>query len=548
MHGAGCGHSAAPVQRSSVPEALRAPGRPLDAAVRTDMEARLGADFSDVRLHTGPTAQRSAAEIGARAYTSGSHVVLGAGGADRHTLAHELTHVIQQRQGPVAGTDRGDGLALSSPDDRFEKAAEENATRVLRDMPAGDRGGPGNTATAQQPAASPSLSSAPPVQRTLIWSKAGVNRTIRTLDEAAVIKDQKGKPANSPEFYGGSEMTWKKLLLGRPRDPKQKQLFRETMLNRLQQLIDDPDREVVLKNADKLQPELRAYDAQQKKDEADERLAAQVAAAPPVVEAAPVAGTSTSTPEIEAEVASLPEAAKKHFRTLRTSGRVFPQEALLRVARKASGTGEGQLFELQQAVAELNANPTGFIQMGPLSERAIESYLHGKLRAYEKLVAGPIAADLVVWKPVVQRENGSAEYGADFVQLKDIKFTSLKNEIAGAVNQLEGMNKSGLGARRDDRETTLLGDDYRGVIKIKLWDEIRNVRDIQSAAEAALRKSKYVHRVEIYDPSGQLAYEYDKPPGTVRRPAAALPTFGQGSGSGAGSVSAAASGSGSRGW
>ncbi|MFF0086991.1 DUF4157 domain-containing protein [Streptomyces canus] len=141
VHGAGCGHPAAvqrsseratpEVQRSSVPEVLRAPGRPLDTAVRTDMEARLGADFSDVRLHTGPTAQRSATEIGARAYTSGSHVVLGAGGTDRHTLAHELTHVIQQRSGPVAGTDDGTGLRVSDPSDRFERAAEANAARAM---------------------------------------------------------------------------------------------------------------------------------------------------------------------------------------------------------------------------------------------------------------------------------------------------------------------------------------------------------------------------------------------------------------------------------
>lgn len=81
-HGPSCGHhgsaDSAPVQRSSVPDVLRAAGQPLDGAVRTEMEARLGADFSDVRLHTGPTAQRSAAEVGARAYTSGSHVVIGA--------------------------------------------------------------------------------------------------------------------------------------------------------------------------------------------------------------------------------------------------------------------------------------------------------------------------------------------------------------------------------------------------------------------------------------------------------------------------------------
>ncbi|MEU3373933.1 DUF4157 domain-containing protein [Streptomyces sp. NPDC006660] len=121
----------APVQRSSVHEVLRGPGRPLDSDVRADMESRLGADFGDVRVHNDVTAQRSAAEIGARAYTSGSHVVVGRGGADRHTLAHELTHVIQQRQGPVAGTDTGEGLSVSDPSDAFERAAEANATRAL---------------------------------------------------------------------------------------------------------------------------------------------------------------------------------------------------------------------------------------------------------------------------------------------------------------------------------------------------------------------------------------------------------------------------------
>ncbi|MFH8605954.1 DUF4157 domain-containing protein [Streptomyces sp. NPDC018029] len=119
------------VQRSAVHDVLRAGGRPLDTATRTDMEARLGADFSDVRIHDDSAAKASAAEVGARAYTSGSHVVIGDGGADRHTLAHELTHVIQQRQGPVAGTDHGDGLRVSDPSDRFEREAEANAHKVL---------------------------------------------------------------------------------------------------------------------------------------------------------------------------------------------------------------------------------------------------------------------------------------------------------------------------------------------------------------------------------------------------------------------------------
>ncbi|MCB5910246.1 eCIS core domain-containing protein [Streptomyces pinistramenti] len=169
-HGAGCGHQEAPVvQRSTVHDVLRGSGQPLHGPVREEMESRLGADFSDVRLHTDITAQRSASEIGARAYTSGSHIVIGSGGADRHTLAHELTHVIQQRQGPVAGTDHSDGLTMSDPSDRYERAAEENATKVMQ--------GPAPQAAdrAAEPASEPA-SQAPgtgPVQRKLeygAWS------------------------------------------------------------------------------------------------------------------------------------------------------------------------------------------------------------------------------------------------------------------------------------------------------------------------------------------------------------------------------------------
>lgn len=111
-------------------QVLSTPGRPMPDALRTEMEARLGADFSDVRLHTDTVAQRSAEGVGARAYTSRNHVV-GAAGMDKHTLAHELTHVEQQRRGPVAGTDQGNGLRLSDPSDRFEQEAEANAHRVM---------------------------------------------------------------------------------------------------------------------------------------------------------------------------------------------------------------------------------------------------------------------------------------------------------------------------------------------------------------------------------------------------------------------------------
>ncbi|MFG3140086.1 DUF4157 domain-containing protein [Streptomyces sp. NPDC048211] len=136
QHGADCGHHEVPaagthVQRSAVHEVLAGSGRPLGTPLREEMESRLGADFSEVRIHEDSAARASAAGVGARAYTSGNHVVIGDGGGDKHTLAHELTHVIQQRHGAVSGTDNGSGLSISDPGDRFEREAEANARRAM---------------------------------------------------------------------------------------------------------------------------------------------------------------------------------------------------------------------------------------------------------------------------------------------------------------------------------------------------------------------------------------------------------------------------------
>lgn len=116
----------------AISEALHGSSQLLAAPLKKEMEARLGEDLSDVRVHTDNAARASAAALGARAYTSGSHVVIGEGGSDKHTLAHELSHVVQQRQGLVAGTDYGTGLRVSDPSDRDERTAEENASRVMR--------------------------------------------------------------------------------------------------------------------------------------------------------------------------------------------------------------------------------------------------------------------------------------------------------------------------------------------------------------------------------------------------------------------------------
>jgi len=123
--------------RSSVHDVVSGGGEPLAADTRSDMEARLGADFSDVRVHDGGAAHASATEVGARAYTVGNHIVFQrdaydtASDAGRTTLAHELTHVVQQRNGPVDGAETAGGIRVSDPSDRFEQEAAANASRVM---------------------------------------------------------------------------------------------------------------------------------------------------------------------------------------------------------------------------------------------------------------------------------------------------------------------------------------------------------------------------------------------------------------------------------
>ena len=112
-------------------------GTPLDESTRSDMEGRFGQDFGDVRVHTDAQASESAESVGANAYTVGSDIVFRAGQFDagsptgQRTLAHELTHVVQQRAGPVDGSDAPGGIKLSDPSDKFEQAAEQSANQIM---------------------------------------------------------------------------------------------------------------------------------------------------------------------------------------------------------------------------------------------------------------------------------------------------------------------------------------------------------------------------------------------------------------------------------
>ncbi len=81
------------------------PGRPLGSAEREFFEPRLGADLGGVRLHSGPRAEQLASAVDARAFTYGRDVVFGRGhsAGQRHLLAHELVHTVQQGAAPPRG-------------------------------------------------------------------------------------------------------------------------------------------------------------------------------------------------------------------------------------------------------------------------------------------------------------------------------------------------------------------------------------------------------------------------------------------------------------
>ena len=143
-------------ETSPVHGVVSAGGSALAPAVRADMETSLGHDFADVRVHTDGAAHQSAKAVNAQAYTVGNNVVFQQGkyqpdtDQGRHMLAHELTHVVQQRSGPVEGTDAGHGVRISDPGDRFEREAAATADAAMS----------GPVATANAATAVPSSSDA----------------------------------------------------------------------------------------------------------------------------------------------------------------------------------------------------------------------------------------------------------------------------------------------------------------------------------------------------------------------------------------------------
>lgn len=87
---------------SSSIQSTRGGGSPLPRSVSGEMGSKIGADFSNVKVHTGSYAQNFNKGLGARAFTVGKDIYFNSGEYNPHSnsgkslLAHELTHTVQQ--------------------------------------------------------------------------------------------------------------------------------------------------------------------------------------------------------------------------------------------------------------------------------------------------------------------------------------------------------------------------------------------------------------------------------------------------------------------
>jgi hypothetical protein len=117
------------------------------------MEAFFGHDFSRVRVHTGARADGLTRSLHALAFTVGDQVAFAAGRYRTDTpsaarlLAHELTHVVQQRRGLDGDLLRA---GMGTPGDRYERDAERNAERYAHGLGSAAAGGAATRPTASR--------------------------------------------------------------------------------------------------------------------------------------------------------------------------------------------------------------------------------------------------------------------------------------------------------------------------------------------------------------------------------------------------------------
>lgn len=202
------------------PEQIRAglgSGAPLSFDVARAMGAVLEHDVTGVRVHTDAAAGGLADSLGARAVTIGDHVAFApgqyrpddAGGA--RLLAHELTHVKQQRRGLSSQLlERG----IGEPGDGYEREANAAGERAVATLgfdsgfaPALDPG----------PVAAAAHTSGPVALQLDLWGQSAVMPSAPVKEPPRVTKQP--KPTAKPYDRSAAVAYAKKWALAKDGNP-----------------------------------------------------------------------------------------------------------------------------------------------------------------------------------------------------------------------------------------------------------------------------------------------------------------------------------------
>ncbi|HUP60704.1 MAG TPA: DUF4157 domain-containing protein [Thermoanaerobaculia bacterium] len=181
-------------------------GEPLAPSTRAAMERRFAHDFGNVRIHADGDAARSAASLGAFAWTRGRDVVFGAGAYTPDTprgallLAHELAHVIQQEGLP---DDPRATPRLGNPEEATERVADDAAHAAMAE------GSPALALRAQLRASAPA---SPVIQRAITtWAGEFATTTYTKYQNKAIFGGNVDGVTIDLEFRPNDKVDSKKI-------------------------------------------------------------------------------------------------------------------------------------------------------------------------------------------------------------------------------------------------------------------------------------------------------------------------------------------------
>jgi len=114
-------------------ESSKGGGQSLDDSTQSEMESKMGADFSGVKIHTSGTAGEMSESINAKAFTHGQDVYFNSNQSpqNKELLAHELVHTVQQGKSTETPVQRMDDPAVLEDRKKLSKKTLWEMTNAL---------------------------------------------------------------------------------------------------------------------------------------------------------------------------------------------------------------------------------------------------------------------------------------------------------------------------------------------------------------------------------------------------------------------------------